>query len=155
MGIFPIWLWVWVWEGNGNPLQCSCLENPRDGRAWWAVVYGVTQSQTWLKRLSSGSGCECVYVGAVWEKESERESKNLILKKNFLRSAILLKKLLTGSLNHTMGWTLFRLDWVLCSNLGKSLGKRMEYFFFPSSRRLDFITVPRGYYRPHCKSFPF
>ena len=40
-------------EGNGNPLQCSCLENPRDGGAWWAAVYGVTQSRTWLKRLSS------------------------------------------------------------------------------------------------------
>jgi len=39
-------------EGNGNPLQCSCLENPRDGGAWWAAVYGVAQSQTWLKRLS-------------------------------------------------------------------------------------------------------
>ena len=36
-------------EGNGNPLQCSCLENPRDGRAWWAAVYGVTQSRTRLK----------------------------------------------------------------------------------------------------------
>ena len=33
-------------EGNGNPLQCSCLENPRDGGAWWAAVYGVTQSRT-------------------------------------------------------------------------------------------------------------
>ena len=42
-------------EGNGNPLQCSCLENPRDGGAWWAAVYGVAQSQTWLKRLSSSS----------------------------------------------------------------------------------------------------
>ena len=42
-------------EGNGNPLQCSCLENPRDGRAWWAVVYGVAQSRTQLKRLSSSS----------------------------------------------------------------------------------------------------
>ena len=42
-------------EGNGNPLQCSCLENPRDGRASWAVVYEVTQSWTWLKRLSSNS----------------------------------------------------------------------------------------------------
>ena len=42
-------------EGNGNPLQCPCLENPRAGRAWWAAVYGVTQSQTWLKRLSSSS----------------------------------------------------------------------------------------------------
>ena len=38
-----------IGEGNGNPLQCSCLENPRDGRAWWAAVYGVTQSWTQLK----------------------------------------------------------------------------------------------------------
>ena len=40
-------------EGNGNPLQCSCMENPRDGVAWWAAVYGVAQSQTWLKWLSN------------------------------------------------------------------------------------------------------
>ena len=40
-------------EGNGNPLQCSCLENPRDGEAWWAAVYRVAQSQTQLERLSS------------------------------------------------------------------------------------------------------
>ena len=44
-----------IGEGNGNPLQCSCLENRRDGGAWWAAVYGVTQSQTQLKRLSSSS----------------------------------------------------------------------------------------------------
>ena len=42
-------------EGNGNPLQCSCLENPRDWEAWWAAVYGVAQSRTRLKRLSSSS----------------------------------------------------------------------------------------------------
>ena len=42
-------------EGNGNPLKCSCLENPRDGGAWWAAVYGVAQSWTQLKRLSSSS----------------------------------------------------------------------------------------------------
>ena len=42
-------------EGNGNPLQCSCLENPRDGGAWWAAVYGVAQSRTRLKRLSRSS----------------------------------------------------------------------------------------------------
>ena len=42
-------------EGNGNPLQCSCLENIRDRGAWWAAVYGVAQSQTQLKRLSSSS----------------------------------------------------------------------------------------------------
>ena len=44
-----------VGEGNGNPLQCSCPENPRDGEAWWAAVYGVAQSRTRLKRLSSSS----------------------------------------------------------------------------------------------------
>ena len=44
-----------IGEGNGNPLQCSCLENPRDGRAWWAAVYGVAQSWTLLERLSSSS----------------------------------------------------------------------------------------------------
>ena len=42
-------------EGNGNPLQCSCLENPRDGGAWWAAVYGVAQSRTRLKPFSSSS----------------------------------------------------------------------------------------------------
>ena len=44
-----------IGEGNGNPLQCSCLENPRDGGAWWAAVYGVAQGRTRLKRLSSSS----------------------------------------------------------------------------------------------------
>ena len=45
-----------IGEGNGNPLQCSCLENPRDGGAWWAAIYGVAQSQTRLKWFSSSSG---------------------------------------------------------------------------------------------------
>ena len=44
-----------IGEGNGNPLQYSCLENPRDRGAWWADVYGVAQSRTWLKWLSSSS----------------------------------------------------------------------------------------------------
>ena len=42
-------------EGNGNPLQCPCLENPRDGRVWWTAICGVAQSQTQLKRLSNSS----------------------------------------------------------------------------------------------------
>ena len=46
------WLIFQIGEGNGNPLQCSCLENPRDGGAWWAAVCGVAQSRTWLKWLS-------------------------------------------------------------------------------------------------------
>ena len=49
-----------IGEGNGNPLHCSCLENPRDGVAWWAAVYGVAQSRTRLKRLSSGSSSRVI-----------------------------------------------------------------------------------------------
>ena len=52
-----------IGEGNGNPLQCSCLENPRDGGAWWAAVYGVPQSRTWLKQLSSKRSSLCYTVG--------------------------------------------------------------------------------------------
>ena len=48
-----------IGEGNGNPLQCSCLENPRDNGAWWAAVYGVAQSQTRLKWFSSSSSHLC------------------------------------------------------------------------------------------------
>ena len=51
-----------IGEGNGNPLQCSCLENPRDGGAWEAAVYGVAQSRPRLKRLSSSSSSN-VYRG--------------------------------------------------------------------------------------------
>ena len=50
----------WIGGGNGNPLQCSSLENPRGGRAWWADIYGVTQSRTRLKLLSS-SGSSSMY----------------------------------------------------------------------------------------------
>ena len=50
-----------IGEGNGNPLQCSCLENPRDGGAWWAAIYGVAQSRTWLKWLSSSSSSRYIY----------------------------------------------------------------------------------------------
>ena len=50
-----VFLNISIGEGNGNPLQCSCLGNPRDGGAWWAAVYGVAQSRTRLRRLSSSS----------------------------------------------------------------------------------------------------
>ena len=58
----------YIGEGNGNPLPCSCLENPRDGRAWWAAVYGVAQSRTRLKRLSSSSSSS-FYLKASWEEQ--------------------------------------------------------------------------------------
>ena len=52
-----------IGEGNGNPLQCSCLENPRNSGVWWAAVYGVAQSQTRLKQRSSSSSSSC-YIWA-------------------------------------------------------------------------------------------
>ena len=56
--LFNLFIFVYVrssGEGSGTPLQYSCLENPRDGGAWWAPIYGVTQSRNRLKRLSSSS----------------------------------------------------------------------------------------------------
>ena len=53
----------YIGEGNGNPLQCSCLENPRDGGAWWAAVPGVAQSRTRLKQLSSSSSSSILLKG--------------------------------------------------------------------------------------------
>ena len=59
-----------IGEGNGNPLQCSWLENPRDGGAWWAAVYGVAQSRTRLKRLrSSSSILVCLHCMSLPEGE--------------------------------------------------------------------------------------
>ena len=55
-----------IGEGNGNPLQCSWLENSRDGEAWWAAVYGVAQSRTRLKRLSSGSNSSKLLFCQLW-----------------------------------------------------------------------------------------
>ena len=72
-----------IGEGNGNPLQCSCLENPRDGGPWWAAVYGVAQSRTWLKWLSSSSATEYIIRNAgqdeaqAWIKVARRNINNL------------------------------------------------------------------------------
>ena len=62
--------------GNGNSLQCSCLENPRDGRAWWAAIHGVAQSWTRLKRLSSSSKhhlTEAEDIKKRWQKYTEEQ----------------------------------------------------------------------------------
>ena len=60
-----------IGEGNGNPLQCSCLENPREGGAWWAAVYGVAQSRTQLNRLSSMSCTSALWILEVTIKPSK------------------------------------------------------------------------------------
>ena len=75
-----------IGEGNGNPLQCSCLENPRDRGAWWAAVSGVTQSQTRLKQLSSSSSSSSRQINAssrtLWKIKSclQKQQKREIIK---------------------------------------------------------------------------
>ena len=71
-----------IGEGNGNPLQCSCLENPRDGGAWWAAVYGVAQSRTRLKQLGSSSSSNPlnnsltqVLRGSPFDRKRNRDSE--------------------------------------------------------------------------------
>ena len=71
-----------IGEGNGNPLQCSCLENPRDGGAWWATVYGVAQSWTRLKRLSSSSSSK-VYIFKLLKIPSRCFPKRLAIYTSF------------------------------------------------------------------------
>ena len=61
-----------IGEGNGNPLQCPCLENPRDVEAWWAAIYGVAQSWTRLKRLSSSSSSS---FSLTVNKQTQNEKK--------------------------------------------------------------------------------
>ena len=88
--------------GNGNPLHCSCLENPRDRGAWWASVYGVAQSRTRLKRLSSSSS-------VVWG----------LLKEN---SALIQK---SGSVASQHGWPANQVG----SNCGDSSQRRLLLMF--------------------------
>ena len=79
-----------IGEGNGNPLQCSCLENPRDGGVWWVAVYGVAQSQTRLKWLSSSNlesvsyspwrttvVCMCIHIGRDVCIHRERQNEKI------------------------------------------------------------------------------
>ena len=65
-----------IGEGNGNPLQYSCLENPRDGRAWWAAIYGVAQSQTQVKQLSN-SRCKLLHLQWINNKVPMYSTKKL------------------------------------------------------------------------------
>ena len=67
-----------IGEGNGNPLQCSCLENPRDGGAWSSAIYGVAQSRTRLKRLSSSSSSITIQRNVLLKKISVKDLREFI-----------------------------------------------------------------------------
>ena len=81
--------------GNGNPLQCSCLENPRVGGAWWAAIYGVAQSRTRLKQLSSNSATSNTDCHVFKTKSAEVEALSCFL---------LVSYLFLFSLAHTYGY---------------------------------------------------
>ena len=75
-----------IGEGNGNPFQCSCLENPRDGGAWQAAIYGVAQSRTRLKRLSGSSsrdtkGTFHAKMGTIKDRNGMDQQKEKILRR--------------------------------------------------------------------------
>ena len=66
-----------IGEGNGNPLQCSCLEHPRDWGAWWAAVYGVAQSRTRLKKFSSSSSNSSLEEKCSWLTRNQRNEEEM------------------------------------------------------------------------------
>ena len=66
-----------IGEGNGNPLQCSCLEHPRDWGAWWAAIYGVAQSWTRLKELSSSSSNSSLEEKCSWLTRNQRNEEEM------------------------------------------------------------------------------
>ena len=86
-------------EGNGNPLQYSCLENPRDGGAWWAAVYGVAQSRTQLKQLSSSSSSQSYGFSSSHVWTWELDHKESWVPKNRCFWTVVLKKTLQSPLD--------------------------------------------------------
>ena len=105
-----------IGEGNGNPLQCSCLENPRDGGAWWAAVYGVAQSWTRLKQLSSIE----IKVWGVFLFSSVAQSV-------WLFDPMVLSKLIIYFLNSTFILFIWKNKW---SNMKVNSSKAHFYLYF-------------------------
>ena len=108
-----------IGEGNGNPLQCSCLENPSDGGAWWAAVYGVAQSRTRLERLSSSS--KIYYCMGITDFNMCRHGKSSK----------------TSQLQNMTAWTLYFLHFVL----GKNMYWKINIHSFVDVRKSDKIVT--------------
>ena len=89
-------------EGNGTPLQCSCLENPRDGEAWWAAICGVAQSWTWLKWLSSSRWLDTLFLNLPSLSPQIRFISFLLALKS-----VSLSPISSQSIPSSIFWTLF------------------------------------------------
>ena len=131
-----------IGEGNGNPLQCSCLENPRDREAWWAAVYGVAQSRTRLKWLSSSSSS--------WRRKSRKMQTLLTLdhlctatrspsvwvhfflahRKSKKRSVLSLSTFLQSPPDLSFPWT-------VCGNVRKVVVIETSNFYFVFQKKLQ------------------
>ena len=95
-------LFTFIGEGDGNPLQCSCLENPRDGGAWWAAIYGVIHSRTRLKWLSSSSSSSSIVSPSICHEVMGLDAIILVFwmlsfKPNFSLSSVTFSKRLFSS----------------------------------------------------------
>ena len=101
-------------EGNGNPLHCSCLENPRDGGAWWAAIYGVAQSRTRLKWLSSSSSSQTIKRPAPWEKSYDKPGQCIKKQRHHFSNKGLYSQSYGFSSSHVWMWELdHREGWAL------------------------------------------
>ena len=78
--------------GNGNPLQCSCLENPRDRGGWWAAIYGVAQGRTQLKQFSSSSSKDWALAQENWCLYKKRDRHKTLCAHTQKRSHVTLEK---------------------------------------------------------------
>ena len=139
-------------EGNGNPLQCSCLENPRDGGACWAAVYGVTQSQTRLKRLSSSSSStRCATLQLTVE--------DVLLTPKRLKSEALGSATVVGRREETLPLVLCLLRllaWFKLFLLKKRYASTFQLWLcwvFTAVRKLPLAVVSRGYSLVPCAGF--
>ena len=112
----------YIGEGNGNPLLCSCLENPRDGGSWWASVYGVAQSWTRLKWLSSSSS-------------SSSSIPLYTYTTSFLSSHLLMD---TWVASHALAFVNS-----VAMNIGVQVTFQIRAFFF--SRYMSWIGIPESY----------
>ena len=94
-----VYIFIYTNLGNGNPLQYSCLENPRDGGAWWAAVYGVAQSRTRLKQLNSSSSSSLDY----YQINVNAIQKTLLLYRYGLHSPLTVTKYICMHCFHQFG----------------------------------------------------
>ena len=134
-----------IGEGNGNPLQCSCLENPRDGGAWWAAVYGVAQSRKRLKRLISrsssssrrGPKVECERTETLQEEAPGRETvlARVLPQRRFWELSLKYNVLLCHKSPFSIFSLIFLADYFRCS--GSILVFPKQYFNHRTSVSLE------------------